>query len=238
MYGWRKRIGLMVPSTNTVNEPEFYSFVPEGVSVHTARLLYENEGSDSAETIQELTDEIDRCTDLLTTANVDILVFACTTASMMAGADPETGIERRVSDAGGGIPAVSTAGSVLRALEVLAIDSLVVLTPYSASVGEEVVHFFERTGHDVVDHRSEEISTEQKGRIPSEQVYRDVTDCEYGDADGIFVSCTNFRTANVIEFLERDLDRPVVTSNQAMLWDTLRTVGIEYSDGPGRLFRQ
>ena len=66
--------------------------------------------------------------------------------------------------------------------------------------------------------------------------YRQVKAQAESAADGYFISCTAIRSAEVIEPLERDLDRPVFTSNQAMVWHALKTTGVRESVGGfGRL---
>lgn len=72
MYGWRSRLGLVVPSSNTTNEPEFYEHLPEGVSLHTARMRLENANAQAPE---GMADKVERYTDLLTTADVDVVAY-------------------------------------------------------------------------------------------------------------------------------------------------------------------
>ena len=68
MHGWRCRLGLVVPSSNTTNEPEFSRQLPEGVSLHTARMHLENANADN---LERMANEVARCAGLLGTANVD-----------------------------------------------------------------------------------------------------------------------------------------------------------------------
>jgi maleate isomerase len=75
------------------------------------------------------------------------------------------------------------------------------------------------------------------GKQWPERVYREARKLDHADADAVFISCTNYRTFEIIERLERDLDLPVVTSNQATLWNTLRRLSVEPPErAPGRLF--
>lgn len=237
MYGWRGRIGLLVPSTNTVNEPEFYRHLPPGVSVHTARIPYEES---RVEKQQQMIDQMQPYARDLVSANVDILVFGCTSGSLVNGPGHEEKIERILTDIGGGIPAVATAASILRAFDALDLDSIAVLTPYPDELDKREREFIEAAGHTVVTIGGPSVySGEKKGDFTPETVYRLACELDSPDADGLFVSCTNFRTAEIIPKLEADLDKPVVTSNQATLWDALTTLGVDCADIPlGSLFER
>lgn len=228
MYGWRARIGLIVPSANTVNETEFQRTVPDGVTVHSARMIHETASVENQSTM------IDKSLDMaekLATAEVDAVVFGCTTGSLVKGAGYAEEVEAQISEAAGGVPAVATAGSINRAFEALDVDSLAVATPYPASLNDREAEYLEESGFDVVEIDGLEIdSAEAKGDITPEEAYEHGKAVDSPEADCVFISCTNYRTFEVVEALEADLGKPVVTSNQATLWDTLRTVGIDYSD--------
>ena len=82
MNGWRGRLGLIVPSSNTNNEPEFDRTVPEGVSLHTARMHLEDAAADS---LTEMADEVERWVELPSTADVDVIAYGCATGSLVKG---------------------------------------------------------------------------------------------------------------------------------------------------------
>ena len=124
MNGWRTRLGLIVPSSNTTNEPEFYDSLPDGVSLHTARMRLEDTTADD---LEQMAGEIARCADLLSTANVDVVAYGCTTGSLVKGHGYDEEIESRLS-AATEVPAVATAASVKRAFDVLNLDSVAIAT--------------------------------------------------------------------------------------------------------------
>src|SRR3989304_9537511 len=82
MYGWRGRIGVIVPSLNVPIEPEFNAMAPEGVSIHATRVLLEK---GTAEALRDMAGETERAAQLLATAGVDIIAYACTTGSLVGG---------------------------------------------------------------------------------------------------------------------------------------------------------
>jgi maleate isomerase len=235
MNGWRGRLGLIVPSSNTTNEPEFYRTLPEGVSLHTARMRLEDADADN---LVGMAEEVERCVELLATADVDVVAYGCTTGSLVKGPGYDEEIEGRI-EAAAGVPGVATAAAIKRAFDALDVESLAITTPYIDDLNEREVEFLEDAGYDVVEMTGLGIEAGLTiGERSPERVYREARALDV-DADAVFVSCTNYRTFETIEPLERDLGVPVVTSNQATLWDALRTMGVDYGDVElGELFER
>jgi arylmalonate decarboxylase len=237
-YGWRARIGLIVPSTNTINEPEFWRLAPRGVTIHTARATSTGEFSEAY--FARLREAGQRCAEDLATAEVDIIAYGCTSGSIVCP------LEEIVADltARTGIPAIATAGSVVAALRALKIRRVAVATPYVDFINEREAEFLQRHGFEVTSlHglRLGETQAERRsiGRVPPEHVYRMARTCDRPEAEAIFVSCTNLATLDVIARIEADLGKPVVTSNQACFWHCLRSLGIpDRIEGYGRLLTE
>lgn len=181
--------------------------------------------------------EAGRCGDLLATAGVDVVAYGCTTGSLVEGPGHEEEIEARLADRTG-VPAVATAASIKRAFDALGLRSLAIATPYIDDLDRREAAFLEEAGYEVVDIDGLGIGPNLDiGRQHPRAAYRQAAALDHERADGVFVSCTNYRTLEVIEPLEADLDTPVVTSNQATLWDALGHLGVDRSGiGPGRLF--
>lgn len=224
MYGWRGRIGLLAPSPLMTMEPEFYKIIPEGISVHTTRLMHT---SSTFEGLASLSDNIERGAEELATAKVDVIAFACTSGGVIKGEKYEQELKDRITKASGGIPAVTVIGSVVEALKILNVGKLVISTPYVPDVFNREKDFMGKKGFEVLDIRglgieeSELISHEPPSssyRMSKEMFY------EYPEAEGIFISCTNFRSIEIIDKLEKDTGVPVVSSVQATLWNCLKKV--------------
>jgi maleate isomerase len=236
MYGWRGRLGLIVPSSNSTNEPEFARWLPDGVSLHTARMHLE--GVD-AESLGAMADEVERCADLLATADVDAVAYGCTTGSLVHGPGYDEEIEGRI-EAVADVPAVATAASVKRAFAALGLERLAITTPYVEDLNDRETEFLTAAGYEVVAMDGLGIDHNPGiGEQTPETAYRRARALPTDDADGVFVSCTNYRTFEMVESLEDDLGMPVVTSNQATLWDALRTLGVatDAVSDLGQLFR-
>ena len=238
MYGWRARIGLIVPSSNTTMEPEFWRMAPEGVSVHTSRVRLSEV---TPEALRLMASEAVRAAEELATADVNVIVYGCTSGSLLEGVEWEERLRREIRERAG-VEAITTAQAVVEALRALGIRRVAVATPYIDEINSRERSFLERSGFSVIRIRGLGIVRNTDiGRQPPWVAYRLAKEVarEAGrSADGVFISCTNFRTIEVIEPLESELQLPVVSSNTASMWLALRTLGIRDRLGYGRLFKE
>jgi arylmalonate decarboxylase len=117
-------------------------------------------------------------------------------------------------------------------------------TPYLDFVNRREVAFLEEHGIEVTRYLGLELGHDQQerrciGHVPPETVYRMAIALDSSDAEAIFISCANLATLDVIEKIEADLGKPVVTSNTACFWACLRAIGIDTPiEGYGRLLRE
>lgn len=225
MYGWRYRIGLIVPSCNTVMEPEFFSCCPNGVSIHISRLPIQNV---TEKELIAMSEELRECAQLLKDAKVDIIVYGCTSGSLIKGKDYNKEIEdkiRRETD----IPVITTATAVLDALKAKGIKKVAVATPYTKEINEKEKKFLVKNGFEVSEIRGLGIKSGfEIGLQESSKAYELSRNLikNNPEVDGLFISCTNFRTFEIIVPLSYDIRKPVITSNQATLWRALQKGGV------------
>lgn len=228
------RIGMLLSSSNPMAEPEIQRILPPNVSVLTTRLKH---AASTPEALLGMTEKIEEGCDLLSDAAVDLIVFNCTAVSTY---DPEMGakIAGRIT-AACGRPATTTSDALLAAFKALEAKRIVLITPYIESVNLREIEFLVHHGYEVVSHVGLGLleGTSMAAVSPSEWV--DLARSHRDDsADVYFLSCTAINVTSIIDTLEQELGRPVVTSNQAMLWHCLRLLGRgEAIDGLGALFR-
>ncbi|MEM2430216.1 MAG: aspartate/glutamate racemase family protein [Nitrososphaerales archaeon] len=233
MYGWRGRIGLLIPSSNTTMESELWKVVPDGVSIHVARMrLIEA----TIESLKEMVNDALKAADDLATADVNIILYGCTTGSLIGGVKWEQELSEKIR-LRTGIKTITTAFAVNEALKELSIKSVAVATPYINELNEREKLFLEECGFKVVKIKGLNIlKNTEIGKQPSWVSYKLAKDVYTPEADGIFISCTNFRTFDILEKLEIDLNKPVVSSNSASLWLALKELGVrERIKGYGKL---
>lgn len=236
MYGWRARLGIMVPSVNTVMEPELSHMAPEGVSVHAARLLAAGAfGPDSLIAMAAYTEKA--AEELGHT--VDAIAYGCTSGSFVKGAGWDEELVARIERVTQK-PATTTSTAVVRALRALGLRTIAVATPYTREVNDCLADFFQQQDFGVLTVRGLEVTARGgQGVFFPSTAYRLAKEVDDPKADGILISCTNFRTIEIIELLEADLGKPVVTSNQATFWELLRLTRVSAEvPGYGLLLRQ
>lgn len=237
-YGYRAKIGLIVPSTNTVMEPEFYRMAPTGISIHTARMMLL--GKATHESYEKMEDDTARAASELATAEPELIVWGCTSGSVIC---PSERIVSRIENAAH-IEAITTIDAVMAALEAVGARNVALGTPYVEFVNEAEVRFLEDAGYKVPRWHGLQLGETQEerrgiARVPPSSLERLVRYIDCDEADTIFLSCTNLATVDVIEELEAAVGKPVITSNQATFWHALRTLGIkDRIEGRGRLLRE
>ena len=213
----RARIGLIIPSVNRMTEPQFNHYAPENLGIHVARGRVAGQ---PARTVAELTDEIAHAAGTLADAGPDLIVFHCTHTSMKEGADGE----RRILDLirrTTGIEALSTSSLVNDALHALGLKKLVVLSPYMSNA--PIIAYLGAAGIKVV----RDVALQCKSAADFEAITPQrwvelAKENDTPEADGIFLSCTNTTQIEAIDEIERALGKPVVNSNQAVLWGCLK----------------
>lgn len=236
-YGWRGRIGLIAPSTNTSLEPEFYRMAPEGVGIHVSRVHQAGPQGDQA-SYQRMADGIATAAGLLATAEIDVIAFGCTSCSYYV---PPAQLRAAMTQAVA-CPAVLTAEAVVEALRHLDVQRLGVIGPRTELVTSREVEFLAAEGFQIVSSRCLGLgATEEErrgiGRVPPDVVHRLAIAADTPDAQAIFVSCTQLPTVLVISRIEAELGKPVITSNQATLWRCLQLLGVRQPvPGFGKLF--
>ncbi|NIM46322.1 MAG: maleate cis-trans isomerase [Nitrososphaeria archaeon] len=238
MYGWRANIGLLVPTQNVTIEPEFYLMAPEGVAIHTARMFYEKPEM-TIETLEQIGKGAEDAAVRVARAGVDIVVFGCTTGSLVKGVGYDRELKEKLEKITN-LPAVTTSTAVLKAFETLGLKKVAIASPYTKEVNKKVVEFVEGNGYKVTKIKGlEHYDMTKIGKETGTTSYRLAKEVNTSDADGVFVSCTDFRTIDILCKLENDLGKPVVSSNQATMWTTLREIGIkEHLEGFGVLLHQ
>ena len=220
----RARIGLIIPSSNRLTELHFHRYAPDGVHAHVTRLRMT--GAHHVPVLQ-LLPKITEAAEVLSDTRCDQILFHCTASSMEAG--PE--VDRQVVDAieeATGTRAASTAVAVIDALSALNARRVVLISPYAHEGHQHEVDFLREAGLDVIRDRSAMLADVDEYLAAPPEFWVDLTLEERVDqADAYFLGCTAIRSVEAIAALEARLDRPVVTSNQAALWYSLRACGLD-----------
>ena len=226
MYGWRAKIGRISPSPETVGCEEWRRALPEGVClVETRTLLHDVTVEGLAETVTQ----IERAALELASAEVDVILQAGTAIAFFRGFGHDQELSRRINVVTG-IKSTTSLTSVVDALRALGIKRPAIATSNLPDIDACLIDVLEQSGFRVAGIRGMGLKRSiDMGKVMPDETYRFaravVTDTV--GADGILISCGNLRTFEAIEPLEADTGLPVVTSNQAGLWQALRLAGVQ-----------
>ena len=226
--GQRKRIGVMIPSTNTSCEADFQMAAPPDVTIHGQRLWITNDAEAEAG-MERMNAEIESGARYLATAKVDVVAYGCTTGSFYKGPgwdrDMIELIERET-----GVPAVATSPSAVEALRHFGVKKVSVASPYPEWNNQKLHVYLDAAGFEVLNVEGEPRAAEAGNQGINDQEPEDVVafaaEVCRPEADALFCSCTAWRSMEVVDELERRTGKPVITSNQATIWAALRKIGV------------
>jgi maleate isomerase len=223
-FGRRARIGLVYIASSIVMEPECYAMAPDGVSVHTTRIPLE--GKITVDNLSGLADRLLDATRLLAAAPLHSIVFACTSGSFVGGRGYDDRIIARMSAVAGGIPVTTTTTALVAGLRALGARRVALAAPYTQAVTDRAAAYLEAYEFGVAASACLGLDDDVAiGFTEPETVDRLVRSVDRPGADAVVISCTNLRTAGLIEPLEAALGKPVISANQASFWHGLRLAG-------------
>jgi maleate isomerase len=218
------RVGLIVPSSNTVMEPDFHQHLGAAAMVSTTRIFLEDVTRDAEE--QMLRNDLTKAAELIRTTAPDVVIFGCTSAGALGTLAHDDGIAELVGKAAGAT-VVTVLRAVLTQLRTIGPRRLAVFTPYIEDLTSGVASSLDEAGYPPVRAAGMGIRANLEiGRVPPSGIIEFVESQIQGCApDCIFLSCTNWRAIEAIEPLRKKLGIPIVTSNQAAI-DVIRQAAV------------
>ncbi|MGJ8625884.1 MAG: maleate cis-trans isomerase family protein [Sulfitobacter sp.] len=225
----RARIGLLVPFTNSNLEPDFAMMRPAGVSIHTARMggYDEDEVPDESQMQGLGAADLDDPLKLLMGVRPDVVIYGCTSATLTHGPAFDRSLATKIG-AQSGAKTVTAAGALVHALKALEVSRIGFASPYVPAINDMAVQFLADIDIQTLA-RSEvgaALGNHEQGALEADDVYKLALKADCPEAQAIVLSCTDMRSVEVIERLEQALGKPVITSNQAMMFETLGALHI------------
>ena len=232
---WRARIGILFPADGA-NDDDFWRLVPPGVTVHVARTRPLIDDF-TVEAYGRLAGEdVESQAELLGLIRPSSVAYACTSGSFIRGVEHDRDIGVRIRRASGA-PATTTSTAMVNALRALGLRRVAVATPYPDVINQRLTAFLVTSGFSVENNMGLGLDDWTINFVPQSDVYHLARKVDTAGAEALFIACTNLRALDVIEPLEKDLAKPVITANQATMWEALRLAGIrERPKGFGTLF--
>jgi maleate isomerase len=232
-FMFAKRIGLVIPSLNVVVEDDLRRELPPNVGFHITRVrLRKTDGRVTQAALLEAgRDAVERST-LLADAGMDAIAFNCTGASLSDGPEGARRLREEIATATK-TPATTTILSVVRALRASALRRIVHVCPFTPEFGADEAAFLRAEGFELAASRGLNFTDARlAARLTPQEIGDIAARLDQPDAHGLFLACANVRAMEAAKDLQQRLGKPVVTSNQAVLWDLLDM--IEHPDA-GRL---
>ncbi len=231
-----KRIGLLVPSSNSTVEVEFYRALPPDVSLHVARLPITQVNPES---IAGMADSLETEAKKLASADVDVIVLGAAAPSFLKGMGYDREMSQRIARATGK-PATTASTALLQSLAALGASRVALGTAYSTTVNDIAIAFLRANAIDVV--KAEclgYVDNLEIGHLDVQSAYDLGRRIACPEAQAIVFLCTNWQSMAIIDRLERDTGLPVLSSAQFSIWAGLKTIGYSARiDGYGRLLRE
>ena len=229
------RVGLIVLATDVMIEKDFLKvFSDVSADLFVNRIT--NYNPVTADNLKKMTNNITSVTEnILPGEKVDCVVYGCTSGTIVSGYD---NIKKRINDAKPDASVTAPSTAALNALKKKNINKLSIVTPYIKSVNDDVVKFFKNNNFEITSNTYFDIKSDVDiGKVDQDQLFEILSNIDHKNAEALFVSCTSLPVLNIIEKLEKKLNMTVLSSNQALIWETLENINKNNSiKGYGSLF--
>ena len=233
MNAWEKKLGIIVPSWNTVMEREVQRMAGETMSVHSMRIPHT---ADTEEKLLWLGTQAPAAAALLAHAKVNVICYGCAAGGFLKGPLEDRALGVKIAKETG-IPVAVSSAAVAEALHTLGAKRISLASPYAPWLNERLRQYLTAAGFEVM--AMEGLDTQNHSAVTTERIEALIAGVDRPETQAIFVSCSNFPTLAIIENMERKLGKPIVASNQASMWKMLRLLGDKRAvPGAGRLFRE
>jgi len=230
------RVGLIALASDFMIEKDFINVIKDkDIDFFVNRIECYNPLT--AENLIKMSEKVTEVTkDILPDQEIDCVVYGCTSGTIAAGHDS---IEKKVKLAKPEAKVTTPSTAAIKALKKFNIKNLSVFTPYSKELNDEVVEYFRNEGFNIVSNSYFAIESDSDiGKVDQNYLYDVLSKIDLKDADALFVSCTALPVLSIIDKLEKKLNKIVLSSNQALIWDTLEHIGKNESlEGFGSLFK-
>lgn len=235
--GWRARIGVIYPGAGFHHIGDFHKLAPKGVAVGAAAVPRHKD--ESAEAMMHLDEHVVDTARILAGSHPDVIAWVCTAGSFMKGKGHDERLIKEM-EAATHIPCTTTSTAVMAAFKQLGLTRVAMATPYPFAVNDIEKKFLEDNGFKIVKCDGLDlVDNNILAHLPPSVLYRLAKSVDQPDADGVFLSCTGLDALDIIEPLEADLGKPVVTSNQASYWLAFKMAKVgDPVHGYGRLLKE
>ena len=230
------RIGLITLASDFRIEKDFNNVIyGKDIDLFCNRIKCYNPLTN--ETLKKMANDITDVTkEILPDQKLDCVAYGCTSGSIAAGYDS---IFEKVNKAKPNTKVSTPITAAIKGMKKLGIKNLSIFTPYTSEINDSVADFFNKENFKINDMNYFDIASDLDiGKVDSNHLFSVLKKIDLSKSDALFVSCTALPVLSLINDLEKELNKPVITSNQALIWDCLELINSNNNiEGFGRLFK-
>ena len=230
------KIGLVALSTDFSIEKDFKSVLLNlPIDLFVNRLPFFNPLTN--ENLIKMTEKLTEVTkNILPDQTLDVVAYGCTSGTISAGIDQ---IINKIQSAKPNCKVITPITSAVKALKHLNLKKISVFTPYSQAINEKVISYFKNEKFDIKSFASFNLESDLDiGKIDPNYLFEVLANMDTEDSEALFISCTALPALEIIQKLENKIKKTVLSSNQTLIWDSIRLVGyISSIEGYGKLFK-
>ena len=233
--GINSKVGLIALSTDFMIEKDFKKIIENmniDLFVNRIRSYYPLTKENLIKMGENVT-EVSK--DILPDEKLDCVVYGCTSGTIASGYDS---IKNKINLAKPEARVVTPSSAAVNALRKMNVKKVSIFTPYSEKLNNEVVDYFKKENFIITSNSYFDILYDNDiAKIDPDYLYEVITKMDLAEAEAIFLSCTNLPALNIVDKLEKKLNKIVLSSNQVLIWDTLQNIRkTEPVNGYGKLF--
>tara|TARA_E500000178_G_scaffold167967_1_gene167339 strand:- start:66 stop:809 length:744 start_codon:yes stop_codon:yes gene_type:complete len=229
------RVGLITLASDFRIEKDFNNVIyGKDIDLYCNRIHCYNPLTN--ETLKKMADDIPKVTkDILPDQKLDCVAYGCTSGTIAAGYQS---VFDRVNLAKPNTKVTTPITSAINALKILKIKKLSIFTPYTDEINQSVINYFTKENIEITQLTYFDIASDLDiGKVDPEHLFDVLTKIDLSNSDALFVSCTALPVLSIIKDLEKKTGKIVLSSNQTLIWDTLKKINCNNKvEGFGELF--
>ena len=229
------RIGLITLASDFRIEKDFNNIIyGKDIDLFCNRIKSYNPLTN--ETLKKMADDIPKVVkNILPDQKIDCIAYGCTSGTIAAG---YASIYEKVNSTKPNTKVTTPITSAINALKALKINKLSVFTPYTDEINQSVINYFKKENIEIDELSYFDIASDLDiGKVDPQHVFDTLTKIDLTKSDALFVSCTALPILSVIAELEKKINKVVLSSNQTLIWDTLKEINYNNKvEGFGELF--
>ena len=230
------KIGLLTLSTDLTIERDFHSICQQlPLDIFVNRI--HNENPLTKENLLKMYDQLELATEkILPGEKINTVAYGCTSGTIAIGEDR---VKEKIQLAKPGCNVTTPITSAIKAFKKMNVKKIAVFTPYPESVNKTIFEYFNKKSINIISFSTFNLDLDiDIARVDPKYLCEILTKLDKNEAEALFISCTALPALEILDEVEKKIKKPVFSSNQTLIWDTIRSAGYEPSvEGYGQLLR-